>query len=130
MLYQTASTWIVKAALEKGGQIPQSVIDELIVAISSFEHWEPKLHFLQCIQFLDVLQGDAEVIRTYCEACEEDKKTLVRVWALDAYLRLSFGEDALLDVVAHKLEAALNDKAASMRARARNLIKEFPQFAR
>ena len=127
--YQTASTWLVKAALEKAQAVPSSVIGRLLQSAKDFAHWEAKLHFLQSVQFIDVSAGERIELWQIVQDLEGDKKVLVNVWALDAYVRLAAQEPALAKDCAEKLDVALNHKAASMRARARNLLEEFPQFA-
>jgi len=128
--YQTASTWLVKAALEKAQAVPSLVIGKLLQSAKDFADWEAKLHFLQSIQYFDASAGERQQFLQIVQSLEGDKKVLVNVWALDAFVRLAAQDPALTKDCAVKLDVALNHKAASMRARARNLLKEFPQFAR
>ena len=127
-LYQTASTWLIKAALENAEKVPPEVTSKLLTDKTSFSHWEARLHFLQSIQFLGVPESELKDLRLFIAQCEDDKKTLVQVWALDAFVRLAVTDLSLTDETERKIQSALNHKAASMRARARNLLKDFPQF--
>lgn len=123
-MHQTASTWLVKNAAEKGYAIDPEVLEKLILVAPQFTHWEPRLHLLQTVKYLpnDLLTTDriSKLVAEYCA----DKKTLLRVWALDARCRIAMakGDGSTLQTL---LQHAQDDKAASMRARARLLREEF-----
>ncbi|MEM9787055.1 MAG: HEAT repeat domain-containing protein [Pseudomonadota bacterium] len=106
-----AASWVLKAAYERGADIPFPA-DLLAKDV----HWEVVLHLLQSVQHV-VVDLPTELIAPYLTHA----KPMVRAWALDAYVRLGAPDGS--DV----LERMAADKAASVRARARNLQKDWAQ---
>lgn len=107
VLTARAASWVLKTSYERGAAIPYPA-DLLARDL----HWEVAVHLLQSIRHVDV-----DIPPKMVEPFLSHNKTVVRAWALDAYVRLG-GTDA--DTL---LEKALDDPAASVRARARNLMK-------
>ena len=112
-----AATWIVKALLE---QERAATLDLGIVftALRGEMRWEALLHLLQIVQHApDAAMSEVFVIRGYLD----HPKTLIMVWALDAFVRLALVDHTFLPE-AHKLvEDAVVAKAASLRSRGRAL---------
>ncbi|MBO6676139.1 MAG: hypothetical protein JJ908_13785 [Rhizobiales bacterium] len=106
--HEIAATWVLKARLEAGllGDAAQRQVFEPLPQLT-----EPDaiLHLLQMVQLAPFASADD--VRPFLT----HKRTLVRVWALDALARLAPDEAAPL------IEAALDDPSAAMRARARAL---------
>lgn len=126
--FQVASTWLVKATLETGEHLPKKTIQALLPATSSFSGWEPKLHVLQSVQFLDLSPQQAKKLFEFSFSCQTDEKLLVRVWAMDVCTRLGIECGMPIEELAKRVFAGLENEKGSMRARARNLLKEFPQL--
>ncbi|MFN3170161.1 MAG: hypothetical protein ACE37E_05665 [Hyphomicrobiales bacterium] len=107
--HEIAASWVLKARLEAGllGEAAQNSIYECLPNLS-----EPDaiLHLLQMVQHAP--HAEADVIRPFLT----HKRTLVRVWALDALARVAPNEAAPL------IKVALDDPSAAMRARARALV--------
>ncbi|MEO0385231.1 MAG: hypothetical protein AAF234_16930 [Pseudomonadota bacterium] len=107
--HEIAASWVLKARLEAGllGETTQNSIYACLPKLS-----EPDviLHRLQMVQHAPY--APADTIRPYLT----HKRTLVRVWALDALARVAPDEAAPL------IRAALDDPSAAMRARARALL--------
>ncbi|MGJ8528172.1 hypothetical protein [Maritalea sp.] len=127
---QASATWLVKTALEQSKPVPSDVVDSLLSNSALLTGWEAKLHLLQSIQFLDIDDAQTQNVRGFIKSCEASSKTLLRVWALDAFVRLNCNDEIGVDIAKGKTQSALKDDAASMRARARNLCNEFPQLAK
>lgn len=125
--YQTASTWLVKAGLESGRDVDNAVLVIMIDAATKFDHWEPKLHALQCVQYFGNGQLQHAGLREFVAVQQADKKLLVRVWALDAAVRIALfdGDEG---AAREHIDAIDGRCPASMRARARQLRDEFVQL--
>ena len=110
-----AATWVVKALAEKG------VAVDLARAFAGMRvdgPWDAQLHLLQCAQFApEIVLTRIDVVRALMDA----RKTLVRVWALDAFVRGADIEPAWRAEAARAVDVALDGGAASLRARARAL---------
>ncbi|MCF4098909.1 hypothetical protein [Maritalea mediterranea] len=125
VVFQTGATWLVKSALERSKEVPANVVEAMFDAADQYRHWEPKLHALQSVQFLDFAQIKREKVAAALPALSDDKKTLVQVWALDADVRLHVENESQLNRLQQKLNMALEKGAASLKARARQLKNEF-----
>jgi HEAT repeat protein len=106
--HEIAASWVLKARLEAGllGDAAQKAI---FAHLPKLTEPDAILHLLQMVQHAPFASVDD--VRPLLA----HKRTLVRVWALDALGHLAPDEAAPL------IEAALDDPSAAMRARARAL---------
>jgi len=112
-----AATWMIKALLESGKVAPLDMA-EVFAALQDDLPWESQLHLLQSVQHApDAALPQVMFIRDRLNA----KRTLLRVWALDAFVRLALVEPGFLPEAQRLVTEALVGKAASMQARARKL---------
>ncbi|TDQ66777.1 hypothetical protein ATL17_0781 [Maritalea mobilis] len=125
VMFQTGATWLVKGALECSKEIPANVVEAMFDAADHYAHWEPKLHALQSVQYLDVEQINRKKVAAALPVLSDDKKTLVQVWALDADVRLHIENESQLNRLRQKLNMALEAGPASLKARVRQLKDEF-----
>jgi len=112
-----AATWVVKALLEqgRGGELDLGYV---FTALRGGMQWEALLHLLQIVQHApDAAMSEVMVIRGFLD----HPKTLIRVWALDAFVRLALVDHTFLPEAVVLVEDALNAKASSVRARGRAL---------
>lgn len=109
--HEIAATWVLKARLDAGllGEAAQKAI---FAHLRHLTEPDAILHLLQMVQHAPFASVDD--VRPFLT----HKRTLVRVWALDALARLAPDEAAPL------IEAALDDPSAAMRARARALANK------
>lgn len=113
-----AATWIVKSLL-KNDKAAGLDMHRVFAALGQSDGWEPVLHLLQSVQFApDAAVAEVFAIRKLLA----HSKTLVRVWALDAFVRVAIVEPEFLSEARALVTDALNGKAASLRARARALV--------
>ncbi|MEE9427301.1 MAG: hypothetical protein V3V25_04045 [Paracoccaceae bacterium] len=112
-----AATWVVKALLEddRAGALD---LHRVFEALGAAPHWEARLHLLQSVQHApEAAMAQGFAIRGLLA----HPKILVRVWALDAFVRLALVDRGLLAEARELVSAALDDRAASLRARGRAL---------
>ncbi|MEM9642757.1 MAG: hypothetical protein AAGA19_14785 [Pseudomonadota bacterium] len=107
-----AGTWILKALLETG-RADGIRLEQAFDVLRSPPDWTVALHLLQSVRFA----RDA-VAQALIDPYLDHERTLLRVWALDALVRVA------PDAARARVDAALHDTAASMRARARALSAE------
>ena len=115
--HRVAATWIVKAVLEAGGGATLDLW-RFFSNLAVETEWEALLHLLQSVQFAP---EPASAERAAIEGLLGHEKALVAVWALDALVRVAIETGEGLDAVQGRVDAALSDKRASKRARARHL---------
>ena len=114
---EVAATWVLKALLENGvGR--DWPLSRVFAALPEIQAWEAQLHVLQCVQFApEAALGVVEDI----ENLMQSDRTLVRVWAMDALVRVADEQTNLRPRAEAHVAAALAESAASLRARARAL---------
>jgi hypothetical protein len=113
-----AASWIIKALLESGRGRHLDMNAAFGVLAQSTD-WATQLHLCQCVRYVpDAAIGHAATFRALINA----KKTLVRVWALDAFVRLSYLRPELRDDAQELLAELAHDRSAAMRARVKNLV--------
>lgn len=105
---EIAASWVLKARLE-AGLLDDAACREVFASLSVLSEPDAILHLLQMVQHAPY--ADAARVRPFLN----HQRVLVRVWALDALARIAPDEAAPL------IEAALGDRSAAMRARARAL---------
>ena len=116
------ATWLFLAWVRGGTNQPTAQqVDAILDHLPALTGWGAQLHICQCARLLPVDADQALVLAEWLRPLLAAPKPFVRAWSLDAFLHVC----ALLPSHAGEgrmaLEAALNDPAASVRARARNL---------
>jgi len=112
-----AATWVVKALCEKG-RANELDLNRVFAALGEDLDWEAALHLLQSVKYApNAAAPFASAIINFLD----HPKVLVRVWALDAFVRLSLVAPKYQSDAKVRVNDALSAKAASLRARARVL---------
>ena len=106
--HEVAASWVLKARAE-AGTLTGGVTHGLFASLLKLSEPDAALHVLQMVQHAP--HAPADLIRPFLQ----HRRTLLRVWALDALARVAPDEAAPL------VKAALDDTSAAMRARARAL---------
>ena len=113
-----AASWVVKALLERGeARLDMGRVFEVL---EGAEDWEVQLHLLQSVRFAPAM-AVAQVNRV--RALTTAKRAMVRVWAVDAFVRIAVESGAGLEDARGMVARGLDDGPASMRARCRALEK-------
>ncbi len=115
---QQAATWLLKALLADGREISQELSDRLITDLKEYRHWEAQLHILQSLPYLQF--RDPPGLMRELRVMARSEKTLVRAWALNGLVLLADRHSGFRADVTPTLRSALDDEAASVRARLRN----------
>lgn len=107
--HEVGASWVLKARAEAGA-LEEETGKALFDCLPKLTQPDAILHVLQMVQHAPAAAPD--VIKPYLM----HKRTLLRVWALDALARVAPNEAVPL------VQAALDDPSAAMRARARALL--------
>lgn len=109
------ATWLVKHLAEAGEDVD---FHGVFQTLGAQDHWAAQLHILQIVQYRPELALAATVqVRALLDA----KKVLVRVWALDAFVRIADLDADLRKEGKARVTEAMGATSASLRARAKNL---------
>ena len=115
--HSIGATWMVKALLEQDRAYTLD-LSRFFQALNKDAPWETNLHLLQSVQYApDAALAEALTIRTFLT----HKRTLLRVWAMDAFTRVALVEQGFLPKAREIVMQALNAGPASMQARAKAL---------
>ena len=120
---QRAATWLLKKHLEVGNSLSTAGCRAVFGSLSLQEHWESKLHILQCLPYLDIPEDDSVGLEKFLEACLKSDRKFVRAWAYNGFKELSIRFPRYREKVDGMLAQAIESESASVRARIRNILK-------
>lgn len=114
------ATWLIKASLEDGIRLSSSQVEELFGRLDAVSSWPAQLHICQSIQHLEISVHQASAFADWLTPLLASDRPFLRAWSMDALQHLAKQNPTLAERAAAALNAAENDGAASVRARARN----------
>ncbi|MYC83381.1 MAG: hypothetical protein F4X19_15015 [Acidobacteria bacterium] len=120
---QRAATWLLKRHLEAGNPLYPGGSLAILGVLSDQEHWESKLHILQCLPFLDIPEDESPGVEEFLDSCLESDNKFLRAWAYNGFNELSLRFPRYREEVNLMLAKAVESEAASVRARIRNILK-------
>ena len=113
----------MKKHLEVGNSLSTAGCRAVFGSLSLQEHWESKLHILQCLPYLDIPEDDSVGLEKFLEACLKSDRKFVRAWAYNGFKELSIRFPRYREKVDGMLAQAIESESASVRARIRNILK-------
>lgn len=120
---QRAATWLLKRHLEAGNSLSPGGSRVILDALPDQEHWESKLHVLQCLPYLEIPEDQSAGLERFLDSCLESDNKFVRAWAYNGFNELSLRFPRYREEVKLMLARAGESEAASVRARIRNILK-------
>jgi hypothetical protein len=114
---EVAASWVLKALVEQEG-VERFDMETAFAALHTKAEWQTNLHLLQLVKYApEAATKYVAIVRDLMSA----DKVLVRVWALDAFVRIAGVAPEFRQQAAGAVEGALGKTPASLRARARVL---------
>ncbi len=120
---QRAATWLLKRHLEAGNSLSPGDSRAILGVLSDQEHWESRLHLLQCLPYLDIPEDQSTGLEQFLDSCLESDNKFLRAWAYNGFNELALRLPSYRDEVNLMLARASESEAASVRARIRNILK-------
>ncbi len=120
---QRAATWLLKKHVEAGNSLTAADCRTVFSVLSDQDHWESKLHVLQCLSYLDIREDDCVGLENFLDTCIKSEKKFVRAWAYNGFNELAIRFPRYREAVDGMLARAGESEAASVRARIRNILK-------
>lgn len=120
---QRAATWLLKKHLEAGNSLSAAECRTVFGVLFDQDHWESKLHVLQCLPYLDIREDDCGGLESFLDACIRSEKKFVRAWAYNGFNELSIRFPRYQEQVDGMLARGGESEAASVRARICNILK-------
>ena len=118
------ATWLIKARLEAGGRLGRGETAALLDKLAMITAWDAQLHLCQIARHLTFSAADAEPFSSWLEGLLAHKRPFLRAWSLDALCRVALQHGRYRARALQALDAATQDPAASVKARARRIRSE------
>lgn len=115
------ATWMLKDWLEKGGEVPANLHAQISRLGPELTGWASQLHFCQSIRHIPFDHTQALQLADWLNGLTDAERPFLRAWSIDALVSLAPAGEKVRAMAAKRLVTAVDDPAASVRARARNL---------
>ena len=124
------ATWLLRAWVEGAGSdrpavaLPPDLVHRLAGRLDDVTDPWARLHLCQTVRSLSIPGADAGAFAAFLEACRTSPRPFLRAWSADGLHHLARQHPSWSSHAARALEDALGDPAASVRARARRIVRE------
>lgn len=121
---QKPASWMLRRHLEAGHALSVAQAKPLFRALSGLQDWETRLQVLQSLSYLPIGKREVKPLEAFLRDCLESENKFVRAWAYHGFHELALQHAQFQAEVDRLLERALEDEAASIKARVRNILKQ------
>ena len=121
---EDGATWLLKHHFEEGGGLSAEDIDKIYSVLPNMDDWEGRLHILQCIPYMPIEKHNYEVVEAFVRKGLTGDHKLIRAWSYNGFYELAAAFPELRPEAQEIFDKALQDEAASVTARIRNLLKK------
>lgn len=121
---QKGATWLVKKYLESSEELSANETNNFFDLLAKLEHWEAKLHVLQCLPFLIITETNKAKLEGFLRQTLLSDNKFVRAWSYGGFYELAAQHKGYEDEVTQLLEYALKTEAPSVKARVRKLVNQ------
>lgn len=121
---QKGTTWLLKRHLEDGQKLEAKKCAALFKLLPKLEHWESKLHILQCLPYMKIGRAEVKNVEAFLRKCLTDNNKFVRAWAYNGFYEVSLQYLEYKEETKQFFEMAMRDEAPSVKARIRNIMKK------
>lgn len=117
------ATWILKAETEDGIRLAPELVERIARSLDRVQSWQAKLHICQSVEGFQPTADQADRFFAWATSLADHPRPFLRAWSLHVRVVLGLKFEKHLRAAQIALAAADDDKAASVRARARQLRK-------
>lgn len=117
------ATWILKAELEEGRELSAELTQKIATSLDKLSSWQAQLHLCQLAEYLTLTPHLAERFITWARAFSDHPRPFLRAWAITVRYNLGTQFADYNKETERAICDAKHDKAASVRARIRQLEK-------
>ncbi len=121
---QNGASWLLKEYLSNKNQLEATTIARVYHLLPLFDHWESKLHILQCMKFMPIPIDLKNELHQFLRLCLKDQNKLIRAWGYNGINVIATHFPEFESERDELLEKARENEAASVKARIRNILKE------
>ena len=119
-LIQAGSTWLVQQSLKCGDLTLAGIAMAVTPRLGELTHWGAILHMLQALDACDRPLPEGPALARFAQTHITHTRPFVRAWAINALCVLAIHHPEFREAAETARDNALNDTAASVRARAHN----------
>ncbi len=119
-MVQAGSTWLILKSLKCKDLALADTAAALVPRLEGLTHWAAILHVLQAMDLYDAQQPDGPALARFAQSHLSSERPFVRAWAVNALCVLATHHLEFREAAETARTTALNDTAASVRARASN----------
>ena len=122
---QRGASWLLKRHVaDNGNSLEKHQHLAIYQTVDLLEHWETKLHILQCMAYLPVPLECRNNVEKYVRDCLSAERKFVRAWAYSGFHSLAVQFPELQDEAVLLLNTALKQESAgSVKSRINRAIK-------
>lgn len=118
------ASWLIKHYLDERQQLSKAQTRTVINTLANCEHWQTRLHLLQCLPYLTIEETQRKLVEAFARAGLQDVNKFVRAWSYNGLCLLAERFTELQDEAKSIVAMAMKDEAASVKARLRNIKTE------
>lgn len=118
-MVQSGSTWLIQQSLKCGDLALDDAARALTPRLEGLHHWSAILHVLQTLDLYDRPRAEGPALARFAQTQIDAERPFVRAWAVNALCVLAVQHPEFRAAAETARDHALNDTAASVRARAR-----------
>ncbi|MFQ5640236.1 MAG: hypothetical protein ACE5IR_19830, partial [bacterium] len=119
---QSGATWLIKKYVENGFLPNEKNVHRLLDSLEILDCWEAKLHLCQILPYFTIAGRKKKQVEKFLRSCLAEDNKFVRAWAYNGFYELAVQHREYMDEAVRMLNSAMNDEAASVRARIRNIL--------
>jgi len=124
-LISAGATWILRAELEGGVVLSPASTSQLVKSLGRLQDWQAQLHICQGAGHLRLTLAQAECFVKWAKTLCDHPRPFLRAWSVSAIVHYGRRYDGVRGDAELVLKTAHEDPAASVRARARKLEKDW-----
>ena len=121
---QKGASWLLKAWLETGEQVTPAQIKTIYSQLNNLEHWETKLHLLQCLPYMPVAEDERNDLHHFLRTTLTDTNKFIRAWSYNGFYELAKQYPEYRTETKQYFDMAMRDEPPSVKARIRNILKK------
>lgn len=121
---QKGATWLLKACADRGHEFSQRESAKIMSSLIQLEDWEARLHILQSLSVLTIEAKKKQTLEHFLRATLCDPNKFVRAWSYNGFYVLASQYPEYRAETKEIFDMAMQDEAASVKARIRNIVKK------
>jgi hypothetical protein len=118
------AVWVIRKIAETNPALLAKSKRHLFAKLVQSPHWEVKAELCHIIPALALKPTETKQAIKFFESCQNEASKVVRAWGLNGLYEMAKLHPSLIPRVSGLLNEALKSDIPSIRARARNILKE------